>query len=469
MSQASLWDWRDELDAVPSSGGLIVDLFAGGGGASAGIEEAMGRPIDIAINHDAVALAVHRANHPNTQHLTADIWEVRPEEACQGRPVDVLWASPDCTHFSAAKGDVPRRQDIRSLAWVVIRWAKAVKPKLICLENVTEFQGWGPLGEDGKPNKSRMGQTFKRWASTLQGLGYSVDWRVLDASEYGTPTKRKRLFLVARLDGGAISWPTKTHGTGLLPLASAAGCIDWSLPAPSIFGRKRPLAEKTLARVAAGIQRYVLEDRDPFVVGDHIPTLIQTGWGEREGQRPRYLDIHEPLGTLMAGGVKHALVSAFLAKHFGGVVGNDMRRPTSTITAKDHHSVATAALEPAPRGSARVDEVRAFLTAFYSSDGAPGMGSGMRAPLRTVTSKGRFGLVTVRGIEYQIVDIGMRMLEPHELLAAQFGRFAESYDMDDAKTKTAKVRLIGNSVCPEVASAIVQANAPETAQREVAA
>ncbi len=469
MSQASLWDWRDELDLEPpGSGGLIVDLFAGGGGASAGIEEAMGRPIDIAINHDPVALAVHRANHPNTKHLTADIWEVQPEEACQGRPVDVLWASPDCTHFSAAKGDVPRRQDIRSLAWVVIRWAKAVRPKTIFLENVTEFQGWGPLGEDGKPNKSRMGQTFKRWSSTLQGLGYSVDWRVLDASEYGTPTKRKRLFLVARCDGGRIEWPSKTHGKDLEPVASAASCIDWSIPAPSIFGRKRPLADKTLARVAAGIQRYCIEDEDPFIVGEQAPSLIQTGWGEREGQRPRYLDIHEPLGTLMAGGVKHALVSAFLAKHFGGVVGNDMRKPTSTITAKDHHSVASATLEPAGEAKGKVPEVRAFLTAFYGSDGAKGKGQPVKAPLRTVTSKGRFGLVTVAGEEYQIVDIGMRMLEPHELLAAQFGRFAESYDMDDAKTKTARVRLIGNSVCPEVASALVRANAPEAVQ-EVAA
>ena len=469
MSQANLWDWRDELDREPASGGLVVDLFAGGGGASAGIEEALGRPIDIAINHDPIALAVHRANHPHTQHLTADIWEVRPEEACQGRPVDVLWASPDCTHFSAAKGDVPRRQDIRSLAWVVIRWAKAVQPKAIFLENVTEFQGWGPLGEDGKPDKDRMGQTFKRWSSTLSGLGYTVDWRVLDASEYGTPTKRKRLFLVARRDGAAVSWPVKTHGKGLLPLKSAAGCIDWTIPAPSIFGRERPLAEKTLARIALGIKRYVLEDPDPFIVGNHAPTLIQTGWGERKGQRPRYLDIHAPLGTVPAGGVKHALVSAFLAKHFGGVVGTDMRKPTSTITAKDHHSAVTAALEPAGEAGGKVAEVRAFLTAFYGSDGAPGKGQGMKAPLRTITSKGRLGLVTVAGEDYQIVDIGMRMLEPHELLAAQFGRFAQSYDMERAKTKTAKTRLIGNSVCPEMASAIVTANRPEVGAQEVAA
>lgn len=264
-----------------------------------------------------------------------------------------------------------------------------------------------------------------------------------------------------------MAWPEKTHGKGLLPPKSAASCIDWSIEAPSIFDRERPLADKTLARIAAGIQRYAIEDPDPFVVKAAWRGLIQTGWGERKGQRPRYLDLHEPLGTVPAGGVKHALVSAFLAKHFGGVVGNDIRQPTSTVTAKDHHSLATATLSPG-RGEGRAAQVRAFLTAFYSSDGAPGKGQDMRRPMRTLTARGRLGLVTVKGVEYQIIDIGMRMLEPHELLRAQFGRFSESYDMSPAKTKTAKTRLIGNSVCPETASALVAANRP-TGALEVAA
>src|SRR5690606_8397229 len=173
--------------------GLIVDLFAGGGGASTGLEAALGRPVDIAINHSPVALAVHGANHPRTRHLTADIWEVRPRDATQGRPVDILWASPDCTHFSVAKGGKPREQGIRSLAWAVVRWARDVRPRVIFLENVSEFRGWGPLDAEGKPDKRRMGQTFRRWLSTLMGLGYTVDYRILDASQFGAPTRRRQI------------------------------------------------------------------------------------------------------------------------------------------------------------------------------------------------------------------------------------------------------------------------------------
>lgn len=558
---------------------LIVDLFAGGGGASAGLEAALGRPVDIAINHDPVALAVHKANHPGTRHLDADIWEVKPREATEGREVAVLWASPDCTHFSVAKGDVPRRQDIRSLAWAVVRWAKAVRPAVIFLENVSEFRGWGPLGADGKPDKGRMGQTFRRWCSTLQGLGYTVDWRVLDASLYGAPTRRRRLFMVARCDGRPIRWPAPTHGPGLAPVRTAAECIDWSLPCPSIFERERPLAEKTLWRIAQGIRRFVLENPAPFIVemnhsnrpratdeplgtvttqhnrfnlvtpfiaqpgqrhgrgqeqlelplttvvakgrhalvapvmatidqrgaGDRAttsaeaplpttvaknrhaliaPTLVQTGYGERDGQAARVPGLGKPLGTVVAGGQKHAIVSAFLAKHFGGVVGHELARPVGAVTAKDHHSLAAATLvkmrgdchsapvdAPLPTLSAQgkhVAEVRAFLTAFYGTDGTAGKGQSLRDPMRTLTAKHRLGLVTVEGIDFQIVDIGMRMLEPHELLRAQFGRFAEAYDLSAARTKAAKVRLIGNSVCPEIAEAIVRANLPGQAEERAA-
>ncbi|MGE4163891.1 MAG: DNA cytosine methyltransferase [Vicinamibacterales bacterium] len=497
---------------------MIVDLFAGGGGASTGIEAALGRPVDVAINHDPTAMAVHRANHLATIHLDADIWEVQPLEATQGRPVDLLWASPDCTHFSVAKGGVPVSQNIRSLAWVVVRWAKAVAPAVICLENVAEFRGWGPLGPDGRPDRVRKGETFRRWRRALERLGYVVDYRILDASLYGAPTKRRRLFLVARRDGRPIVWPEPTHGPGKRPVRTAAECIDWSLPCPSIFERKRPLAAKTLWRIAEGIRRFVLESPHPFLVpmnssnppmsveaplgtitSQHnrfqvvAPTLVQAGYGERRGQRARTLDLGEPLGTVVAGGQKHALVAAFLAKHYGQRAGGfaggqQIDLPMGTVTTQDHHALAAATLikfrgnagqppaqpltEPAPTltaGGTHLAEVRAFLTAFYGEDGTKGKGQPVTDPLRTVTTKHRLGLVTVEGTDYQIVDIGMRMLEPHELLAAQFGRFAAAYDLTAATTKAAKVRLIGNSVCPEVAEALVRANVSRAARSERAA
>lgn len=478
--------------------GLVVDLFAGGGGASVGIEAALGRPVDIAINHDGVALQVHKRNHPETTHLTADIWEVQPQLATRGQPVALLWASPDCTHFSQAKGGKPRKQKIRSLAWAVVRWAAAVRPRVIMLENVAEFRGWGPLDAHGQPIKARMGETFDRWCRKLQALGYVVDHRILDASLYGAPTRRRRLFLVARCDGKPIVWPTPTHGPGLEPMHTAAECIDWSLPCPSIFDRERPLAEKTLWRIAQGIRRFVLENPAPFIVKvnhgndrksgrrdygldeplttitassrSHAlvsPSLVQMGYGERKGQAARSLDIEQPLGTVVAGGRKHALVSAFLAKHFGGVVGTSVEQPTSTITAKDHQSLAAATLVPtATAGGNHTAEVRAFLTYYATSDGPTGQA--LTEPTRTVLTKDKLGLVTVHGVDYQIVDIGMRMLQPEELLRAQFGRFASQYDITAARTKAKKVRLIGNSVCPELVQAFVAANLRPTAVGRVA-
>lgn len=414
--------------------GLIVDLFAGGGGASTGIEAALGRTVDVAINHSAIALAVHEANHPQTRHLTADIWEVDPRVVCGKRRVDLLWASPDCRHFSRAKSGVPRSKSVRSLAEVVVEWARAVRPDIILLENVQEFTTWGPLDEEsGLPIKEKAGETFRLWVGKLRLLGYQVDWRVLDASHFGAPTKRKRLFLVARCDGEPIAWPAPTHGPGLQPFRTAAECIDWTLPLPSIFGRKKPLAEKTLARIAEGIRRFVIDSEEPFIVEGFAPVLVQTGYGERKGQTPRALNLHEPMGTLVAGGVKQGLVAAFLTKHFGGVYGQPLTNPTSTVTATDHH--ALTAVELSARGT-RTSAATNLLSRFGVS------------PL----------LVRARGEWFGISDIGMRMLEPHELLAAQFGKFADSYDLSAAKTKSAKVRLIGNSVCPEVAEALVRAN-----------
>jgi DNA (cytosine-5)-methyltransferase 1 len=466
---------------------IIVDSFAGGGGASTGIEAAIGRPVDIAINHDAEAIAQHAINHPETRHYVEDVWKVDPLEACQGRPVGLAWFSPDCTHFSRAKGGTPVRKEIRGLAWVVIRWAQAVRPRVICLENVEELETWGPLVGD-RPCPARKGETFRYWVAKLRSLGYAVEWQSLVAADYGAPTTRKRLYLVARCDDQPIVWPDRTHGQGREPWRTAAECIQWEIPCPSIFERKRPLADATLRRVAAGVRKYVLEAARPFVVsmrgtdpshlhGDDIdaplrtvsaggthhalasPTLIQTGYGERPGQAPRVPGLEKPLGTLVNGG-KHALVAAFIARHFGGMVGAEIARPLHTVTSQDHHSLVTATL------GERVARVRAFLTTYYGT----GVGQDARDPLRTVTSHDRFGLVTVDGRDYEIADIGLRMLAPRELYRAQ--GFPDSYVIDrgpaGALTKTAQIRLVGNSVAPPVAEAIVRANYGRQS-REVAA
>lgn len=648
--------WR-ELYAT----GLVVDLFAGGGGASTGIEAAIKRKVDIAINHDKIALAAHLRNHPETLHLEANLWEVRPRAAVGGKPVFLLWASPDCKDFSTAKGGKPKEQGIRSLAWVVVEWARETMPVIICLENVREFEGWGPLDEHGKRIKARVGEEFQKFVGALRQLGYAVAWQSMDASQYGAPTRRKRLFLVARRDGFPIVFPAATHGPGLQPFHTAAECIDWDRECPSIFERKKPLATKTLWRIAQGIKRFVLDNPEPFIVGaggrarqtnpapvsnplgtittkndraivtPHLvkvnhggdeargeslerplstvtatqrghalvapvlatidqqssssavssaeaplpttmvknrhaliapviartahgdvdkngkrrgrgshsvteplgavpaggtdfgvvaPTLVemnhsnaprsvdaplgpvttqgnrfnlvaasmvQTSYGERKGQRARALDLQQPLGTVVAQGQKHAVVAAFLNKHFGDpmrkdggggvVIGDEVTKPLGTVTTRDHHTLAAVSLatfrgtaenQPASAsvdaplpvisaGGVHVAEVRAFLTAFYGDDHAPGMGQDVRKPLRTIPTKDRFGLVVVEGVEYAIVDIGFRMLEPDELKRAQFGRFAEGYDLSDAKSKKDQIRLIGNSVSPENAEALIAA------------
>ena len=538
---------------------LVVDLFAGGGGASTGIEQAIGRHVDVAVNHDREAISLHTANHPQTRHHCSDVFEVDPLTVTDGQPVGLLWASPDCKHFSKAKGGKPVSKKIRSLAWVVIKWAKAVQPRVICLENVEEFQTWGPLAADGRPCPQRKGKTFALWVAQLRNLGYAVEWRELRACYYGAPTIRKRLFLVARRDGQPITWPSPTHAQpdakgkvppGLKPWRTAADCIDWSIPAPSIFNRARPLAEATCRRIAKGIVRYVYQAAQPFVApfpaeaqheptrpctlrhpsgpsphpgqrnGEHvwdndrrgmqgaaelpcrisapqgttadasaprahIPTLIQTGYGERPGQAPRVPGLDKPLGTVVSG-QKHALVSAFLAKHYTWVVGSDMADPMGTVTTVDHHSLVSANLVHMGHGEgkdgtkrfshgvrdvaqplntvtasgATAGLVQAFLVKYYGTDQDPAM----REPLHTVTTKDRFGLVTVRGQAYQIADIGLRMLTPRELYRAQ--GFPESYVIDrgaagEPITKTAQVRMCGNSVCPPLSRAIVAANYAE--------
>lgn len=657
---------------------LIIDNFAGGGGTSTGLEQAFGRPVDIAINHDPEALAMHAANHPHTTHLCESVWDVDPIKVTGNRPVGLVWLSPDCKHFSKAKGGKPVEKKIRGLAWVTLRWAAKCKPRVIMLENVEEFKTWGPLliAADGsaKPDPAKKGKTFDSFIRQLRAHGYAVDYREMRGCDHDTPTIRKRFFLVARRDGIAIKWPEPTHGAPdsigvragkLLPYRTAAECIDFSLPCPSIFERDRPLAPATLRRIAKGIMRYVVDAADPFIVGAGGParageprpagkpfgtllarndsyfcaptivpvthqggdrtesigepfrtitgahrgekalgvaTLVQVGYGEREGQAPRALDIEKPLGTVV-GESKHALVSAvlvdaahgevspggvkrwgtgahdveaplgtvtasgnkavataFLAKHYTGVVGSDLADPIGTVTACDHHSLVTAFLtehanasnqrvmpadEPlrticaqvkgghfsmvsahitkfrtgatgsdmntplptitagpkenpagAPHalgivtsnlvklrgtstaagtdeplgtvsaGGQHHAEVRSFLLAYYGASET----HSLTDPLNTVTSRDRFGLVTIQGQDYQIVDIGLRMLQPRELFRAQ--GFPDDYIIGDDPaqglklTKSAQVRMCGNSVCPPMAKALILANFAH--EREIA-
>ncbi len=412
---------------------LIVDNFAGGGGASCGIEAALGRSPDIAVNHDPEAICMHEANHPRALHLCGDVWDVDPVNVCGGRPVGLAWFSPDCKHFSKAKGAaVTRSNKVRGLAWVVIRWARAVRPRVIVLENVEEFQTWGPLDENGLPDVEKRGVTFRQWLGQLQAAGYVVEWKELRACDYGAPTTRKRLFLIARCDGRPITWPEPTHGLGRQPFFTAATCIDFSIPVPSIFGRTKPLADKTLARIERGIGKHVLGTTMPYVVGNVAPTLIQTGYGERPGQAPRSLDLGAPLGTVVAGGAKHALVCCFLAKHYGGHegTGSSLDKPFDTVTCIDHHALVEVAV-----GKTRRQHVRNFLELH--------------------------GLKPVTVMGFEIVDIGMRMLQPRELFRAQ--GFPDSYVIDPIYrgkplTKTAQTRMCGNSVSPPMARAIVEAN-----------
>ncbi|MGH8429795.1 MAG: DNA cytosine methyltransferase, partial [Solimonas sp.] len=334
---------RDQflLDIAPE---LIIDNFAGGGGASCGIELALGRHVDIAVNHDPEAVAMHAMNHPQTEHHCESVWDVDPLDLVKGRPVGLAWFSPDCKHFSKAKGGKPRDKKIRGLAWVAMRWAALVRPRVIILENVEEFKTWGPVLADGNPCPKRKGDTFRSFVHQLQEKGYAVEWREMRACDYGAPTIRKRLFLIARCDGKPIVWPEPTHGAPdsaavkakqRKPWRTAAECIDWSIAAPSIFERSRPLAEATQRRIARGLRRYVIDTTDPFVVklpaattapiltecanasnqrsfradeplrtqcaevkGGHFAlasaTLVQTGYGERPGQAPRAPGLDKP-------------------------------------------------------------------------------------------------------------------------------------------------------------------------------
>lgn len=578
---------------------IIVDLFAGGGGFSKGIEMALGRSPDIAINHNDNALSMHCVNHPQTQHFVADVREICPIQATQGRPVGLLHLSPDCTHFSQSKGGQARDRKIRALSWVGIRWGGQVTPDVITLENVKQLRDWGPLVAkrdkttgrviklDGSvagkgervpvqqqyliPDPKRKGKTWRQFIATLERLGYVVETRVLIAADYETPTSRARLFMVARRDGQPIVWPAPTRAekpTGKLkPWRAAAECIDWSIPCPSIFSRKRPLVEKTLRRIAKGTWKYVLNNADPFLVPitrtrddahstlDPLRTITTSHGGEfavcapqlvpvtHGGGDGRAYDVTDPVRTVTAAhrgeialaaphlvkfrgqsngvsienpmptitsgggarrpaGAAHALgvAAVYLAQMNGGkneAPGHPVTKPASTITtigsqqqlvtaylatlrqhstgieadqplptvaaSGEHHAVIECTLSRAQLEGA--DRVAAFLTQFYSEGGQIG---DLKAPLGTVTTKDRFALITVliRNEPYVIVDIGLRMLTPRELYRAQ--GFPDDYVIDHGHdgrrfSKSRQVHMVGNSVPPPVAAALISANVPSLA------
>jgi len=618
---------------------IIVDNFAGGGGASTGIELAIGRSVDIAINHDPNAVAMHTTNHPDTLHYCESVFDVNPLVATAGRPVGLAWFSPDCRHFSKAKGSKPVEKEIRGLAWIVIRWALAVRPRVMMLENVEEFKTWGPLIEsvDGgqRPDPQRAGETFEAFCGMLSGgipaghpalvecceflgiavdgvqaqqlvagLGYAFDHRELRACDFGAPTIRKRFFMVMRCDGVPVTWPDPTHGDPktpavqggkLAPWRTAAECIDWSIPAQSIFDRKKSLAENTLKRIARGIQRFVIDSASPFIVkcnhtttkGKYdcfrgqslaeplqtitkthgyaiaVPTvtpflagsggseyqaksrpldkpmhtilkesracvvapviarqfgasighradepsatitaggggksqlvsttLIQMGYGERPGQEPRVPGLHKPLGTVVAGGGKFGLVAANLVKHFGGNylgAGVALDEPAHTVTTTDHHGLVTSHLVML-RGTCRdgrvVDAPAPGLTAgglhvgnVETSLATEGYDEPRAAQALTFLQQycgaDSDGLVTVDGMVYRIVDIGMRMLQPAELYRAQGFPAWYIIEQDYKGTHYAKDKQVarcGNAVPPPFAEALVRANLPELCQsKQIAA
>lgn len=589
---------------------LIVDLFAGGGGMSVAFERAFGRSPDIAINHNDDALSMHRMNHPQTRHFIADVYEVCPRGATQGRPVGWLHLSPDCTHHSQASGGQPRSKKIRGLAWVGYRWAGQVMPDVISLENVKQILKWGPLiakrckqtgrvmkldgtvAEPGEripvqqqylvPDPKREGQTWRRFVAALEHLGYVVEWRTLIAADLGGHTTRERLFMIARRDGRPIAWPEKTHhkkpGKGQKKWKPAAECIDFSDLGKSIFDRPKPLAPATMRRIAKGMKRYVLDSAKPFIVpiahyngsdtaystdeplrtitaatkggefsvaspvliqaahgegrpgraqrwgsgarnvqepigaitasGGHAVAaamLVQTGYGERDGQAPRVMDIEAPIGTLVGSG-KHALCTAYMMQAndgFNTTVGRDLGDPMTTITNSgsqqqlvtahlttlrnnctgvpadgpvptisaggEHHGLVTCQLSPDDEAGAL--RVAAFLMEYYSEGG---QWSELDKPLNTITTRDRLALVTVfvQGTPYVIVDIRLRMLKPRELFNGQ--DFPADYIIDrghDGRkfSISAQVRMCGNSVDPVMAEGFLKANAPELAVRRIAA
>jgi DNA (cytosine-5)-methyltransferase 1 len=431
---------------------IIVDNFAGGGGASTGIEMATGLSVDIAINHDPAAIAMHKVNHPDTEHYCESVWDVDPVKAVKGRKVGLAWFSPDCKHFSKAKGGKPVEKKIRGLAWIAVKWAIAVKPRVIMLENVEEFKTWGPLTNDGYPDDSQRGKTFQSFVKALESLGYQVQFKELRACDYGAPTIRKRFFMIARCDGKPIEWPKPTNGDPnslevqagkLPPWQPVSEEIDWDIGTPSIFTRKKPLAENTMRRIIKGIQKFIIDDPNPFILPDNKAAAFLTQYyTETRHDEVRGQSLREPIYTIPTAN-RFGLVTAFIAQHYKSSIGHRVDQPLNAITTVNKASL-----------------VSAFLLKYYGSD----VGQRLTEPIHTITTRDRFGLVTIHGQDYQIVDVGLRMLQPHELYPAQ--GFPDKYIIDRDHTgkpypKTEQVARVGNSVPPPFAEALVRANLPE--------
>lgn len=400
---------------------LIIDNFAGGGGASTGIEMAIGRNIDIAINHDPAAVLMHKTNHPRTKHYCESVWEVDPREVSKGKPVGLAWFSPDCKHFSKAKGGRPVEKNIRGLAWVAVKWAATVRPRVIILENVEEFKTWGPI-KNGRSVEKDKGRTFNSFVNALKKLGYEVDHKELMAADYGAPTSRKRFFLIARCDGKSIVWPNPTHGQDKIPYVAASNIINWKIEVPSIFERSKPLAENTLIRIARGIQKYIIEN-EPYMINDRAYFLSH--YYTHHGSETRCSSLKEPIATIPTQN-RFGLVSVKL---------QDIKLPTK-------------------------DNVYAFLTKYYGCD----TGQSLNAPIHTITTKDRFGLIVVRGKDYKIADIGLRMLTARELFTGM--GFPNSYIIENDYTgkkypSTQQKARCGNAVVPILAKILVEANLPE--------
>lgn len=429
---------------------MIIDCFAGGGGASVGIEMALGRPVDIAINHDPDAILMHKTNHPTTLHLTEDIFKVDLQKYVKGRKVSLMWASPDCTSHSKAKGGQPRKKGLRILPWAVYKHAKAILPEVIIMENVEEIQQWGPLDEKGHPIPERKGEDYKKFIAAMKSLGYTFDCRELIAADYGAPTTRKRWYAIFRRDSKEIKWPVQTHskdGYGFEQWKQCGDYIDWSDLGQSVFNRKKPLAEATQKRIANGIRKYIIDAESPYIVEDgRAMSFIIQYHGETKDGDSRGQLLTEPIKTIDTSN-RYGLVSAFVAKYYKTGIGQGCDEPIHTITTSPGH----------------FGLVSAFLIKYYGS----GTGQQVNEPLATITTKDRFGLVNVvldiKGEKYIISDIFLRMLKPRELMLMQ--GFPEDYIIDrDYKWQSypiaKQVARIGNSVVPIMAKKLVEANCP---------
>lgn len=421
------------------TGEIIVDNFAGGGGASTGIEIATGRTVAIAINHDPAAILMHKTNHPYTEHLQASVWDVDPKTVCRGRPVGLAWFSPDCKHFSKAKGAALVDRKIRGLAWITLRWAAEVRPRVIILENVEEFQTWGPVRK-GKPVKKLAGTTFRQFISQLEALGYTVEFRELVAADFGAPTSRKRFYMIARCDGKPIVWPKPTHSKtgadGLPKWRSAAEIIDWSLPCPSVFASKaeimeryglkavRPLAKNTMRRVIRGVDKFTIRSGKPFIV--------PTGYGERKGQAPRVHDIDAPVPTVVGTGKENLcrpLLAPVTVTNTSNSVGGTVGAPVHTVTTAGNQMLVTPFLaECNHSGGGHIAPVTdAHKTIIAKHTGgivAPALiqyhteqteyvrASGLGTPINTVDASNRYGLTCANLVEYYTGGRPLDVAEP---------------------------------------------------------